>query len=162
MSVASYRRVEDMAWALLKLLLESAILQDPNARSNLTAPSNLLLSLESSLEYCVLVPVPVTDTAVTITFVIWSPHRRGHLTTHSRKQTSNVDNEDPAPAPIRGAATTTTPWVWLALAIVGWLGILGVLAGEATGGLERKQEEKYGGTPEYEAWIRKSWSGPML
>jgi hypothetical protein len=28
--------------------------------------------------------------------------------------------------------------------------------------LEQKQKEKYGGTPEYEEWIKSSWSGPML
>jgi len=52
---------------------------------------------------------------------------------------------------------------WLISSALGWAGIVfGVLAGEATGGLERKQREKYGGTPEYEKWIKSSWSGPML
>ena len=40
------------------------------------------------------------------------------------------------------------------------MGILGVLVG-ATTGLEKKQKEKYGGTLEYEAWIKTSWLGPM-
>lgn len=64
------------------------------------------------------------------------------------------------------AAVTTTvrPIVpWLVCSIVGWFGIcFQVLAREATGGLEKKQKEKYGGTPEYEKWVKNSWSGPML
>lgn len=52
---------------------------------------------------------------------------------------------------------------WFLSSIVGWAGItFAVLAGEATAGLEKKQKEKYGGTPEYEAWVKSSWSGPML
>lgn len=54
----------------------------------------------------------------------------------------------------------TSPWV-IASAL-GWVGIMFVLAGEAAVGLEKKQKEKYGGTAEYEAWVRVSWSGPML
>jgi steroid 5-alpha reductase family enzyme len=46
----------------------------------------------------------------------------------------------------------------LTLATLGWIGILLVLAQAATG-LEKIQEEKYGGTREYEEWIRGSWSG---
>eukprot|EP00532_Pseudo-nitzschia_australis_P009392 CAMPEP_0168179152 /NCGR_PEP_ID=MMETSP0139_2-20121125/9653_1 /TAXON_ID=44445 /ORGANISM="Pseudo-nitzschia australis, Strain 10249 10 AB" /LENGTH=367 /DNA_ID=CAMNT_0008098887 /DNA_START=83 /DNA_END=1186 /DNA_ORIENTATION=- len=46
--------------------------------------------------------------------------------------------------------------------IVGWAGIVfAVLGLDATAGLEKKQREKYGGTPEYEAWVKTSWSGPM-
>ena len=37
-----------------------------------------------------------------------------------------------------------------------------VLIGEGTVELEQKHKEKYGGTPEYEEWIKTSWSGPML
>jgi steroid 5-alpha reductase family enzyme len=52
---------------------------------------------------------------------------------------------------------------WLAASIFGWAGIVfAVMIGEATMGLEKKQKEKYGGTPEYEEWIKKSWAGPML
>ena len=42
------------------------------------------------------------------------------------------------------------------------MGILFVLAGEATAGLEKKQKEKYGGDPKYEAWVKGSWAGPMI
>jgi len=52
---------------------------------------------------------------------------------------------------------------WLAASVVGWAGmVFAVLIGEATVGLEKKQKEKYGGTPEYEEWIKSSWSGPMF
>ena len=34
--------------------------------------------------------------------------------------------------------------------------------GEAAVGLEKKQKEKYGGTPEYENWVKGSWSGPVF
>ena len=51
---------------------------------------------------------------------------------------------------------------WLATSALGAAGIFFVLAGEATAGLEKKQKEKYGGTPEYDAWVARSWSGPML
>ena len=51
---------------------------------------------------------------------------------------------------------------WLVFAALGWVGIVLVLAGEATAGLEVKQKEKYGGTPEYEAWVASSWAGPMI
>lgn len=52
---------------------------------------------------------------------------------------------------------------WMAASAVGWAGIVfSTLAGEATAGLEKKQREKYGGTPEYEEWIKTSWSGPMI
>ena len=51
---------------------------------------------------------------------------------------------------------------WLGASAVGLAGIYFVLAGEATAGLEKKQREKYGGSPEYEAWVASSWSGPML
>jgi len=61
-------------------------------------------------------------------------------------------------------APTIRPYLpWLVSSIVGWSGIcFAVLAGEATGGLEKKQKEKYGETPEYKKWIQSSWSGPML
>ena len=51
---------------------------------------------------------------------------------------------------------------WLAASAVGWLGIMFVLAGEATAGLEKKQQETYGGTAEYDAWVKRSWAGPMV
>jgi len=52
---------------------------------------------------------------------------------------------------------------WLAASIFGWAGmVFAVMIGEATVGLEKKHKEKYGGTPEYEEWIKRSWSGPML
>ena len=51
---------------------------------------------------------------------------------------------------------------WLAASAIGWVGILFVLAGEATAGLEKKQQETYGGTAEYDAWVKRSWAGPMV
>jgi len=52
---------------------------------------------------------------------------------------------------------------WILSSVLGWAGmVFQVLMGEATKGLERKQREKYGGTPQYEKWIMRSWSGPML
>ena len=51
---------------------------------------------------------------------------------------------------------------WLLGSALGWLGILFVLAGEATAGLEKKQRDKYGGSAEYEAWVARSWAGPMM
>ena len=61
-----------------------------------------------------------------------------------------------------GPAFVQSATPWLLASAFGWIGILFVLAGEATAGLEKKQKEKYGGTPEYEAWIKGSWAGPML
>lgn len=50
---------------------------------------------------------------------------------------------------------------WMAVATIGWWGMTYfVLANEATEGSEKKQKEKYGGTEEYEKWIKSSWSGP--
>jgi hypothetical protein len=60
------------------------------------------------------------------------------------------------------AAFAKTVAPWLLASALGWVGIMGVLAGEATAGLEKKQQAKYGGTPEYEAWLKGSWAGPML
>jgi len=51
---------------------------------------------------------------------------------------------------------------WIVASVLGWAGMCGVLAGEATAGLEKKQKKKYGDTPEYKAWIGSSWSGPMI
>jgi steroid 5-alpha reductase family enzyme len=51
---------------------------------------------------------------------------------------------------------------WLGASALGWVGILGVLAAEAAAGLEKKQKEKYGGTPEYEDWVKRSWAGPSI
>jgi len=52
---------------------------------------------------------------------------------------------------------------WIASSILGWAGIVfAVLGVDATAGLEKKQREKYGGTPEYEAWVKTSWSGPTF
>jgi len=52
--------------------------------------------------------------------------------------------------------------VGLVAAALGWVGIMFVLAGEASIGLEKKQKDKYGGTPEYESWVKRSWAGPMF
>ena len=49
----------------------------------------------------------------------------------------------------------------LVASLFGWVGIVGVLAMAATG-LEKRQQEKYGGDPEYDAWTRTSWAGPTL
>ena len=54
----------------------------------------------------------------------------------------------------------TNPWV--VASGLGWVGIMFLLAGEASVGLEKKQKEKYGGTPEYEAWVKGSWAGPVF
>ena len=51
---------------------------------------------------------------------------------------------------------------WIVGSLVGWAGILFVLAGEATAGLEKKQQEKYGGTEKYEQWVTRTWAGPKL
>ena len=61
-----------------------------------------------------------------------------------------------------GASFARTVAAWLVGAMLGWVGILFVLAGEATAGLEKKQRAKYGGTEKYEAWVKRSWAGPML
>ena len=50
----------------------------------------------------------------------------------------------------------------LACSALGAFGIYGVLAGEAASGLEKKQREKYGDSPEYEKWVARTWAGPML
>ena len=61
-------------------------------------------------------------------------------------------------------ATTTTLLTnpWIGASALGWLGIMFVLAGEASVGLEKKQKAKYGGQPEYEAWLKGSWAGPVF
>ena len=46
-------------------------------------------------------------------------------------------------------------------AAVGTAGIAYVLM-EAAGGLEKKQKGKYGGTAQYEEWVKGSWAGPVL
>ena len=61
-----------------------------------------------------------------------------------------------------GASFARAVAPWLVGSLVGWVGILFVLAGEATAGLEKKQKEKYGGDPKYEAWVKGSWAGPMI
>lgn len=62
-----------------------------------------------------------------------------------------------------GASGARSVAPWLVSSFVGWAGVVfGVLAGGATVGLEKKHKEKYGGTPEYEEWMKKSWSGPMV
>ena len=35
-------------------------------------------------------------------------------------------------------------------------------AGEAAAGLEKKQLEKYGDSPEYQKWVARTWAGPMV
>ena len=61
-----------------------------------------------------------------------------------------------------GAAFARSVAPWLLCSALGWVGILFVLAGEATAGLERKQRERYGGDPKYEAWVESTWAGPTL
>ena len=62
---------------------------------------------------------------------------------------------------LAGARTLlTNPWI--GASALGWLGIMFVLAGEASVGLEKKQKAKYGGQPEYEAWLKGSWAGPVF
>lgn len=51
---------------------------------------------------------------------------------------------------------------WLLASSLGWAGILFVLAGEAAGGLEKKQREKYGGSAKYQEWVATSWAGPIF
>lgn len=66
-------------------------------------------------------------------------------------------------APICNVGSLAQKWPLVSASVVGWAGIVfATLAGEATAGLEKKQKEKYGGTPEYEAWIKTSWAGPMI
>jgi len=50
---------------------------------------------------------------------------------------------------------------WLAGALVGAAGISFVLMQAATS-LEAKQAEKHSGSPKYEEWLVRSWSGPTL
>jgi len=70
-----------------------------------------------------------------------------------------------AAAVITAAAggTIVTAAGWLALAVLGAVGINFVLL-QATAGLEKKQKEKYAGqsSEQYEKWIKTAWSGPML
>jgi len=51
---------------------------------------------------------------------------------------------------------------WVVASALGYVGIMFVLAGEASVGLEKKQRAKYGGQPEYEAWVKGSWAGPVF
>lgn len=51
--------------------------------------------------------------------------------------------------------------VGLGGALLGWAGILFILAQAATG-LEKRQKEAYGQDPAYLAWVEKSWPGPTL
>lgn len=50
---------------------------------------------------------------------------------------------------------------WLGASALGTIGIQFVLAGAAAG-LEKKQKMKYGERPEYQAWVAKSWAGPVM
>lgn len=50
---------------------------------------------------------------------------------------------------------------WLFASVVGTAGIFFVLM-EAAGGLEKKQKEKYGSEPAYDAWVASTWAGPVL
>ena len=59
-------------------------------------------------------------------------------------------------------ATTLLTNPWIGASALGWVGIMFVLAGEASVGLEKKQKAKYGGQPEYEAWLKGSWAGPVF
>ena len=69
-------------------------------------------------------------------------------------------------AAARGMAFSRRMTPWLLASALGWVGILFVLAGEATGGLEKKQRDKYAGSArhgdKYAAWLKGSWSGPMI
>jgi steroid 5-alpha reductase family enzyme len=49
----------------------------------------------------------------------------------------------------------------LIASVLGWAGIIAVLA-RATNGLERRQKEKYGDQDEYKKWIEGSWAGITL
>lgn len=52
---------------------------------------------------------------------------------------------------------------WAVASVLGWAGIIfQVLMKEATGGLERKHQKKYGGRKDYEEWKKRTWSGPMF
>jgi steroid 5-alpha reductase family enzyme len=63
---------------------------------------------------------------------------------------------------VASAASSSASLPWAVGGALGWVGILFVLAGEAAPGLEKKQREKYGGTPEYDEWCQKTWAGPVL
>ena len=63
---------------------------------------------------------------------------------------------------VLASARTLLTNPWIGASALGWLGIMFVLAGEASVGLEKKQKAKYGGQPEYEAWLKGSWAGPVF
>ena len=65
-------------------------------------------------------------------------------------------------AAVSAAAPVSKHVPALACSALGAFGIYGVLAGEAASGLEKKQREKYGDSPEYEKWVARTWAGPML
>jgi steroid 5-alpha reductase family enzyme len=48
-----------------------------------------------------------------------------------------------------------------ASSVLGFMGIVFVLAMAGTG-LERRQKETHGDDPVYQAWVKNSWSGPLL
>ena len=52
--------------------------------------------------------------------------------------------------------------VWTAVSLGGLVGFFKVLGGVATGGLERKQGAMYGASPEYQAWVQRTWAGPSF
>ena len=57
-----------------------------------------------------------------------------------------------------GLAVWKSQTPYLLLSVLGAMGITFVL-GTATAGLEFRQNEKYGDTEEYKAWVKKSWVG---
>ena len=63
---------------------------------------------------------------------------------------------------VASAASSSASLPWAVGGALGWVGILFVLAGEQRRELEKKQREKYGGTPEYDEWCQKTWAGPVL
>ena len=65
-------------------------------------------------------------------------------------------------AAISAAAPVSKHVAALACSALGAFGIFGVLAGEAAAGLEKKQLEKYGDSPEYQKWVARTWAGPMV
>jgi hypothetical protein len=50
---------------------------------------------------------------------------------------------------------------YIGLNLVGWVGIVFVLLG-ATGNLEERQKNDYGGTEKYKKWVESTWSGWYL
>jgi hypothetical protein len=60
-----------------------------------------------------------------------------------------------------GLKVWKTQGPYLLLSVLGAIGISFVL-GTATAGLEYRQNEKYGDSEEYKAWVKRSWVGFTL